>query len=378
MTEKIKILYMAAWGDVTGGGPVSLLNLIKHLDRNIYVPLVVCPSQGSLVDSLEAINVKVKIIKTGPLKKLKLVSFVRATVTLLKLIKKEKISIVHSNVGASRESIYSGLAARIMRIPFVYHARVIESAGFIDRIVAGLSTRIIVISDAVKKKYRWIRDNAKIIKIYNGVDLREFHPEVRGDKIRSEFKINSETAVIGIIGNLIPWKGHEYFLAAAREIRHKREAKFIIVGEDLSANMQYRKKLEEMARDFEINRDVTFTGFRGDISNVMAALDVFVLSSLGEPFGRVLIEAMASGKPVVATRDGGVPEIVEDMKTGLLVPVKDSNAMAEAIIDLIDHKEKAQEMGLRGRTRVKDFFDISMNVKQTENLYHCLLGGEER
>ncbi len=381
----IKILYIASWGDLIGGGPISLFNLIKNLNRERFTPIVVCPSSGSLTHALGKINVRVEIIKIKSLKGLHLFSFISSTVTLLKLIKREKISLIHSNVGASRESFYSGVAAKIMKIPFIYHARVIESAGFIDRILAKLSTIIIVISEAVEKKYRWLKNGDKLIKIYNGVDLKDFNPETSGEKIRNEFGINPNTIVVGTVGNLIPWKGHVYFLEAAREIigvrsqiSEAREIKFLVVGEDISQNKKYREELIKLTENMGLAEKVIFTGFRRDISQVMAALDILVLPSVEEPFGRVIIEAMACGKPVVATKAGGAPEIVKDGETGFLVPMKNPHAIAEPVINLLNDKNKAKEMGIKGRKKVEDFFDIETNVKQTENLYSRLLGVAEK
>lgn len=365
----IKILYIEGWGDFKGGGPRSFFNLISHLDRKKYDPIVVCPASGALLDAFKKINVKVEIIKAESLKAVHLFSFIRATDKLLKLIKEEKVALIHSNAGASRESFYSLVAAKIMGIPFIYHSRVIESAGIIERILAKMSTRIIVISEAVRKKFRWIKNEEKIVKIYNGVDLKNFNPEISGQGIREEFGIPPEAMVIGTVGNLIPWKGHKYFLQAAKEIKDKVKAKFIIVGEDLTDKKKYKKELEVMAEDLGIRDDLIFTDFREDIPQIMAAFDIFVLPSINEPFGRVLIEAMACGKPVVATEGGGVPEIVKDAQTGILVPMENPSAISKAVISLLEDNKRAKELGLSGRKRAEDFFGIETNVKQTENLY---------
>ena len=118
---------------------------------------------------------------------------------------------------------------------------------------------------------------------------------------------------------------------------------------------------------------MVFTDFRKDIPRIIASLDLLVLTSEKEHFGRVLIEAMACAKPVVATNAGGVPEIVKDGETGILVPPKDSSAMAEAIITLLQDKERARRMGLAGRERVEKMFDIKENARKTEEIYKNLL-----
>ncbi|PIU68061.1 MAG: glycosyltransferase family 1 protein, partial [Armatimonadetes bacterium CG07_land_8_20_14_0_80_40_9] len=144
--------------------------------------------------------------------------------------------------------------------------------------------------------------------------------------------------------------------------------KFLIVGDG-----PLREELKEQSKDLGIEDEVTFTGSRQDIPEIMAALDIFVLTSIKEHFGRVVIEAMACGKPVIATNSGAVPEIVEDKVTGILVPPEDSEKLAEAIIELLEDKEKAKEMGIAGRKRVEELFSIEKHTRQIEEVYLSLL-----
>lgn len=374
MKKIVRILHIEGGGDLNGGGPVSLFNFLKNLDREAFVPIVACPSPGSFVDALKEIGVKTKIIEINSLKRLHLISFVSAVVKLRKIIKEEKIDIVHSNAGASRESFYSGIAARISGVPFIYHVRVIESGGLVEKIIAALSAKVIVISDAIGKKFDYLKNKNKLIKIYNAVNLKEYTPDLSPEKIITEFGLKPGAPLIGVIANLIPWKGHEYFLNAAREIKDKvQEAKFIIAGQDFDKDKRYEKQLKRMTEKLGIGKDVIFTGFRADVPEIMAAIDILVLPSIDEPFGRVLIEAMACAKPIVATKGGGVPEIVRDRETGLLVPIKDPHAISVAVIGLLKDKKRAREMGLAGRKIAEEVFDIEKKIKRMENIYNELL-----
>lgn len=374
-SEKSSILYIANSGDITGGGQISLLNFLKNMDRNKFMPLVVCPSQGTMFDILRNIGVEVAIIKIKSLKKLHFISFISSMIKLFKLIKRERIDLIHSNAGATRITAYSLLVARMMRLPFIWHVRVIDSAGLIDRLLVPLTTKVIVISNAVGTRFNWFKRKLdKVITVYNGVDLEEFNVGAKENKIRKEFALDSGIPLAGIVGRLDTWKGHEYFLeAAAQVMKEIPETKFLIVGEDIDQNKKQEIKLRNLAEKLRLTNNIIFTGPRNDIPEIMLSLNIFVLSSLREHFGRVIIEAMACGKPVIATNAGGVPEIVKDGYTGILVPPRDSDAIAKAIIDLSKDKKKVELMGARGRKIAEELFSIKANVKKIEQIYESLL-----
>jgi len=136
---------------------------------------------------------------------------------------------------------------------------------------------------------------------------------------------------------------------------------------------EYRKRLENLRKELGLNENVIFAGNREDIPQILADIDIFVLSSVSEGFGRSAAEAMACAKPVVATKVGGVPEVVDDGITGSLVLPKNPNALAEAIITLLQNKEKAQRMGQAGRKRVEKMFSLQKNIRQTEEIYEEIL-----
>ncbi len=155
------------------------------------------------------------------------------------------------------------------------------------------------------------------------------------------------------------------------------EARFLIVGDVIyqtEGHETYKKDLKVLCSDLGLQEKVIFTGFRDDIPDIIAALDVVLhTSSQPEPFGRVLIEAMAMGKPVVATNLGGVPEVVKDGETGLLVPPKEPDALAEASIKLLKDKQFASWLGANGLKHVRANFDAHSHVERIEALYERLL-----
>lgn len=368
MTKSFNILYLANSGEIFGGGQISLLGLIKGLNQGRFHPFVVCPADGSLVDELSKMGVETQIIRMETLRNLNIFSWMRTIHRLIQLIKGIKIDLIHSN--GSRATIYGGIAARLTNTPLIWHVRIADSDRLLDKLLARLAAKIIVISKAVGKRFDWLKNKEeKIVVIYNGIDLEKFNPWINGEKIREEFHLSFQTPLVGIVGRLDWYKGHGYFLQAAKKIAEAiPDTHFLIVGDG-----EYKKRLENIRKELGLNENVLFTGNREDIPQILAGIDIFLLSSVSEGFGRSVAEAMACGKPVVATRAGGIPEIVVDGRTGILVPPRDSNAMACAIIELLKDREKGKDMGRKGRKRVEGFFSIERNVRETELVYQTVL-----
>jgi glycosyltransferase involved in cell wall biosynthesis len=173
-----------------------------------------------------------------------------------------------------------------------------------------------------------------------------------------------------MVGNINPIKGHKYFLKAAAIIKQKHpDSKFLVVGPKLPNRESYFESLQILCDELGLTEYVIFTGGRQDIPIIMAALDVLVLSSLSEACPMVVLEAMATGKPVVAARVGGVPEEIVDGQTGILVPPEDAEAIAEAVLYLLKHPRQAKEMGVKGRERIIQHFSLEKSVEQHKDLY---------
>jgi len=209
----------------------------------------------------------------------------------------------------------------------------------------------------------------KLVVIYNSVEISEYQGGVDVARIREELEIDPAHTVVGTVSRLDEAKGIRYFLQAVPEVLIRNsEVSFLIVG----AGSQ-RRELERLARDLDIESRVIFAGYRPDVVKMLAIMDVFVLPSLYEGFPNAVLEAMAIAKPVVATRVGGTPEAVEDGVTGLLVPPRDPKALAEAIIALLQDRERAEAMGQAGRERVERYFSAERMVQETEALYEELI-----
>jgi glycosyltransferase involved in cell wall biosynthesis len=195
--------------------------------------------------------------------------------------------------------------------------------------------------------------------------------------IRAEFGVTEKDNLITNVGRIMPWKGQDYFLASLVEvIKSFPNTKALVVGapEPGQGSQNFYQDLKTKAVEIGISSNIIFTGFRKDIPAIMAASDIVVHSSSEpEPFGRVIVEAMASGRPVIATAAGGAAEIFDDQKTGILVQPKDAVAMSKAMIQLLRDRDFARRMGKLAQIDVKMRFSIEQHVDAVQGIYYRIL-----
>ncbi len=367
------ILYTSLSGQMLGGGQRSLLLLLERLNRKKFNPFLVCPSEGGLVEKAERQGVEARIIKMGRIKSPNVISTAATVIKLKKFIKDKNIDLIHTD--SPRQAFYSGRAARPTGTPLIWHIRVStpEKKSF-EKFLFDRAHKVIAVSKAANQRFQGFESaQEKVVVIYNGVDLTEFTPQPPDSQVREEFEIEKDWILIGTLGQLIPGKGQDIFLkAAAQVVKQTPKVKFMIVGDGIKA---YKQKLEDLSQDLGLSQNVVFTGFREDIPRIMNLLDITVLPSTThlEGLSRVIIEAMASAKPMIATNSGGNPEAVEDGTTGILVPPEDSGSLAESILDLIRDETKRNRMGEAGRKRAEKLFSIEKNISRIEKLYGELL-----
>jgi len=184
--------------------------------------------------------------------------------------------------------------------------------------------------------------------------------------------VETDVPLAGIVARLDPQKGHIYLLTAfAKVVETLPQARLLVVGDGY-----LRGDLERQVKELEIVHQAIFTGWRNDVPYIMADLDLLILPSLWEGFGLVLLEGMALAKPIVATRVSAIPEIVVDGETEVLIPPKDSNSLAKAVTKLLQNPVLTNEVGRKGRERLKREFSVEEMVKQTERVHERLM--EER
>lgn len=371
---KFKILYVNGTAHI-GGAEVSLLNLVKRMDREAFRPVAAVPSEGSLTEKLRRANLETKITRLMEFSRHRVPSFFIATFELASLIRKERVDLVHANsIYISEQSLF---AAKLAGVPCICHVRdlvPVLGAGKVKMTAFKKMDKIIAISDAVKKDLteKLSVPMEKVVRIYNGVDTQEFNPGISGESFRQEFKLGS-SRLVGMVGRLSPEKGHEIFLrAASQTVRDRKDVRLIIVGSSDLGPGDYRGKLDKLIERLGIKEKVVFTGFREDLPQVMAAMDIIVMPSTAEPFGRVIVEAMACGRPVIATNSGGAPEIISE-ECGFLVEPQDPRGLKEKIIYLLEDENRFQQIKRAARKKAVDYFGIERHVFEMENLYRQIL-----
>ena len=281
------------------------------------------------------------------------------------VVRRHASDVLVSNLG--RGHLIGGAAARGTGVRRIWWSHNIPSGELFgwDRAATLVGADLIVaVSDAVAAGHRQMRPRLPLVTIHNGVaipDDAELEREVeRARQLRGELGW-ADNPVIAIVGRLQGWKGQETFLrAAALVLQRIPSARFLVVGGAiLGWEGDYEAQLKDLARELRLGDSVRFVGHQSDVGPWYSAADVVVNASIGEPFGMVVIEAMARCKPLVVTDSGGIPEILTDGREGLLVPARDPARMAAALCALLSDATLAIVLGLRGRSRVLEEFTES-------------------
>lgn len=356
-----------------GGAQRQLVELVKALPRDRYDLHVVSLSttKTDYARTLQAAGVCLtQIPQSGKWDG-------RCFSMLSKLIKTGKPSIVHTWLFTA--DLYGRMAAWVAHVPVIISAvRSVEPDKpahyvVVDRVLRNITSAFTVNARAIGEVLT-AREHVpigKIHTIYNGLDLRALDPSRVNGAIRRAIGVGADVPLVGIVGRLAPVKDHATFLRAAAHVhRDAPQARFLIVG-----NGPLRGALEQLSQSLGLSGVVRFLDSQADVAEVFAALDLAVVSSRYEGCSNVILEAMAMGKPVIATAVGGNPELVTPGRTGLLVPVGDADRLAEAILTLVRDRPSARAMGQAGRQRIEAEFTLERMMRQTEQLYRQLMAG---
>lgn len=392
-TKPLRVLYVDHTASL-GGGEIALLNLIRHVDRSRYRPVVVLFSDGPLRKQLIDVGAEVYLVPLSPevintrkdslggktLFQFKNVwTACRFVLKLKKLIGKWNIDIVHTN--SLKADVIGGIAARLARRPLLWHVRDRIENDYLPPLVARVFRKLarwvpdcVIANSLATLRTLDLTPKEHTITIHSGVDFGKRMSVVHDgtfERVNRSTETLDHDPVLGLVGRISPWKGQHIFIEAAAAVREKfPRARFQIIGAALFDEAAYDKSIREQVLKLGLQDAIEFTGWRDDVPELIAKLDVLVHASVvGEPFGQVVIEGMAAGKPVVATNGGGVPEIVCDGETGYLVPMGDAAAMAAAIVRLLEDPAAAEKMGEKGRQRVHDHFTIQSTARNVERLY---------
>jgi glycosyltransferase involved in cell wall biosynthesis len=367
-----KILFVVV-GLGVGGTETHVLELATRLDRKKF-DLVVCSlkSDGVVADQLRARGIRV--VSLGGVCK----GDIRVLFRLRKLLKLERPEVVQAFLfWANVSARIAGLFMSSAKVIASYHDEVMSEGWLtrvIDRMTLALSDRIVCCSEAVRRSVLTKIGGLEqqFVTIPFGVESEQFVTAIPAT--RAEFGLDEELPVVGTVCRLVePKKGLSVLLRAVARLEcvaGRPLCQVLIVGKGPAEGM-----LKALSKDLGIDTRVHFTGQRLDVPRLILLMDAFVLPSLYEGFGIAILEAMAAGKPVVATTVGGIPEFVVSGESGLLVKPGDAVSLAQAIKQLLDQPEYARSIARAGQNRARKSYSIEKSVKRHEELYELCLTG---
>ncbi|MFO7447662.1 MAG: glycosyltransferase family 4 protein [Ignavibacteriaceae bacterium] len=368
----MKILYSClskSWG----GMEMYTLTAVKQLlKRNIRVELL-CVKESRI--HIEANNLGLIIHPV------KMSGYFNpfSTLRLYSILRRGGYNLIHTQFSKDLWLIVPALTILKKRIPVVLTKQLgsfIKKKDILHKWIYSNVTLALAISRVIKKNLLETvpLTEDKIIILHNGIDIKRFNPEnVDNKKIRKEFGISENEILIGMLARFSPGKGHEQFLEAAKKLSSKyNNLKFLIVGEASRGESVYEETIKKLAESHGL-KNIIFSGFRSDIPEVLAAMDIFVFPSHAEAFGIALAEALAMGIPSVASNSDGILDITVDGVTGYLFENKNAADLEIKIELLIKSQETRDKFGIAARQRAVEKFDLEGITDRTVDIYNELI-----
>lgn len=358
----MNILILHGSSDLYGASKILLVT-VRLMIKKGYKPFVILTENGPLADYLQQAGAEILFIRLGILRRKyksipgiinRLQVMIKAFYAIKKVIRERKIALVYSNTTAVLAGAFAARSAAIRHIWHVHE--IIESPKWLYRFLGMLLNRysdtVIVVSESVKKSWSKFVAPEKLVLIYNGIDYLPYQQP--SNKLRKELGIDDDTVVIGMIGRVHYWKGQEYFLKIAAQLSaHFSNLHFVMIGDAFPGYEYLYEQLAAQINSDNIGHLVTDLGYRTDVAELLPGFDILVLpSTLPDPFPTVVLEAMASAKPVAATAQGGALEMIDNHITGVLIPVNDAQKASALIGKLVNDKSLSIQMGLAGRKKV--------------------------
>jgi L-malate glycosyltransferase len=375
-TTRIRLLNVVATL-MCGGTENQFMSLGRSLDpRRFDLEFACLRRRGGFVHELDERRIPLVEYNVATFRSVKAVAH---QARLARYIAERRIDIVHAY--SFYGNVFAIPPARMAGAPVVI-ASIRDLAPYltpaqkrVQRLVCRFAGCILVNAEAVRN---WLiaerYDPSKIVVIRNGVDVSPCSRAANAQRLLGELGLSQASPLVGVVSRLSRLKGLEPFLEAAAIVATQfPAARFLIVGETSPDDRAYRTELTGLARKLGLSDRVVFTGLRTDARELLAGVTVSVMPSLNEGLSNVLLESMAAGVPVVATRVGGTPEAIEDGVNGLLVPPADSSALANAISQVLADPQLAARLGHAARQTATARFSTEQMVRATEQLYESLL-----
>jgi glycosyltransferase involved in cell wall biosynthesis len=361
-----------------GGGERYLELLCDHLDPSRFKPILICPESGPFVGRMQVRGVDVRVIHLAPLFN----PF--ALMRLVRLLAQEQVAILQTH--GARANFYGRVAGWLAGVPVVistvhnsiadYEVNKLKRWIYATalRMTLPWAKRIICVSAAIRRDV--VRDDPATAglaeTVHNGIDQGLFQTVRDRTNVRCELGLGERQPLLVMVARLTGQKGHSDLIEALALLRGRwPQLQCVCVGDG-----ELRTSLEARAAERGLKEMCRFVGSRDDVMDFYAAADLVVLPSHSEGFPFVILEALAMGKPVIATSVNGVPEVITHLKTGLLVPARDVRGLAGAIHSLLEHPDRAAQLGRAGRAVVHERFTVDRMVEKTVSVFDAALRAE--
>ncbi len=407
----ISVLYLDHTGKL-GGAEVALVRLMSSLDRNRFRPIVVFADEGPAPTLMRTTGVETHVLTLDPkvrevrkdtlgalafLKPRRLLSVIAYAIRISRFVRENQVQIIHTN--SLKAHIYGGLGGKLAGVPVVWHLRDFIDTTYLPAaavhvirfLIKKIPSHVVTDSQSVMEQAGLKAGSGRATAVRNGVTTA-WHPitkipvDCTTDPITAEQNSNTDFSLllyaklpeswngsvrIGMIGRIAPWKGQHIFLQAAAQLKAKgHKARFLVIGGPLFGEHDYEEKLREMVRGLGIEAEVSFLGLREDVPALLKELDIVVhASTSADPCPSTVLEGMANGLPVIGSDGGGVPEMIVEGETGLLVPMGDASALGDALEKLLLNPAKACLMGRKGYIRVLESFTTARVARDLEKIY---------
>lgn len=354
-----RVLAISNHATFLGGGEHSYLDLISHLPEE-YPVIAMVPSEDVLSKRTRERGISTVI---GPLPRINpayIRQMARSIGWLRNICKAERVNLIYTN--GSRAAFYGGAVGCLCSIPVIWHCRVSEPDPYLDFILIRMVDRVVANSKATALRFS-SHFQGKIDVVYNGFDLEW----LRDPNVTKPELIKDDWISILVVARVSRWKRHDLILSAFEKIAiAEKNSHLICVGEKDHSEPDWWDELQEKTENSPFSGRIHWIGVVDDIRPWYRAASMMILPSTNEPFGRVVVEAMASGVPVIATRSGGIPEIVTHMQNGMLVPENDADAIFKAVMKILQDeslKKRLAEEGLKNAKRFNMDLHIEKMVK---------------
>ena len=336
ISPKKKLLLLHSSNDLYGASKI-FLQLIDLLTKNGFDVHIIIPEKGMLDDFLIKKDIKIEYLELGVLRKKylnplglinRLVANIKAIKFLSNYIKDHSIDLVYTNTSTI---LCGGIAAKKNGVPSLFHIHEIPTGNKLYEFLSGkiinwYSSKVLTVSNSVKKHWLKYIDDKKIERIYNGIIFSKTNSLIKLERNQDDFVITS-------VARIIPYKGHKYLIDIANElIKKSSKFKFLIVGDTLPSYVSYEKSVKQKVRDLGLEDQIKFLGFREDVSSILKQSDLFIHPAIApDPLPTVLFESLYNDLPTVATNLGGAIEILDNRNNGLLIPYNDPKKAADLI-----------------------------------------------